>query len=75
MPQQLDQDVSYARLDVFTRGMVWGMYLAGATREDMLKHIVKTDGSTPNPSGLDDIIANRKEDPTWTDESSNVGRP
>ena len=41
MSQEHEEDVSYARLDVFTRGVVWGMYVAGATREDMLKHVVK----------------------------------
>ena len=34
-----------ARLDAFTRGVIWGMHVAGMGREDMLAHVRKKDGS------------------------------
>ena len=36
---------SFARFDVFGRGMVWGMHLAGVPREDIVKLATKKDGS------------------------------
>jgi hypothetical protein len=34
---------SYARMDAFMRGAVWGMWKAGVKREDMLQHVTKKD--------------------------------
>ena len=48
MKRKRNADSPYARLDPFARGVIWGMYLAKATREDILKHVVKKDGATPS---------------------------
>ena len=44
-----DASGSFARLDVFARGMIWGMHVAKAPREDICKEVVKKDKSPPTP--------------------------
>ena len=51
MKRKRNADSPYARLDPFARGVIWGMYLAKAAREDILKRVVKKDGTTPWPLG------------------------
>ena len=46
MKRKRNADSPYARLDPSARGVIWGMYLAKATREDILKHVVEKDDAT-----------------------------
>ena len=64
---------SYARLDPFTRGVIWGMHIGEVPRQEMLKHVRKTDGSKLQIANLDQVIAHRKANPNWNGESSNGG--
>ena len=66
---------SYARLDAFTRGVIWGLALVGTPREQMRKLVVKPDGTAPSPSAIDDVIAKKKEHPEWHGEEEHSGRP
>ena len=69
---------TYARLDPFTRGMIWGMHCAGASREAILKDVKKEDGSPVGKTAVDEVIAHMKKDPTWRGadpDTSNRGRP
>ena len=76
MKRKRNADTPYARLDPSTRGVICGMYLAKATREDILKHVVKQGGTTPSPTAIDDVIKRKKENPEWKGEGSDlVGRP
>ena len=54
---------SYARLNVFNRGVVWGMDLANASREEIQKAVTKKDGACPCIRALDSVIANMKQHP------------
>ena len=50
--------------------------MAKATREDILKHAVKKDGTTPSATAIDDVIKHKKDNPEWKGECSDlVGRP
>ena len=67
---------SFARFDVFGRGRIWGMHLAGMPREDIVKLATKKDGSPPDVNGVDKVIATKKANPDWRgEESSAGGRP
>ena len=67
---------SYCRMNPFTRGMVWGMHLAGMRREDMLSLVQKSDGAEPALQTIDTIIAKKKSDPEWNGENeAKSGRP
>ena len=48
---------SYARFNVFTRGVIWGMYLAEACREQIQDVVKKKDGTTPSIRALDAVIS------------------
>jgi hypothetical protein len=39
---------SHARLDAFSRGMIWGMHLANVPRADIQRQVAKKDGSQPS---------------------------
>ena len=64
---------SSARLDPFTRGVIWGMHLAGACREDIKKHAVKKDGSTPQMNAIDKVISRKTAYPEWMGQDSSAG--
>ena len=64
---------SRARLDVWTRGVIWGMHLAGMSRQDMLTHVTKKDGSPLELNTLDKVIAKKTSEPQWTGEDSAAG--
>ena len=66
---------SYARLSVFTKGVIWGLHLAGTKREDMTVHLAKTDGSDVGLHAIDYVIAQKKSDPDWEGEGVHTGRP
>lgn len=76
-PKRPRKLASRARLDVFTRGAIWGMHVAGMPREDMLQHVRKVDGSPVTLKLIDKVIASRKEDPEWdgTPHGEQSGRP
>ena len=44
-------------MDVFARGMIWGMHVAKAPREDICKEVVKKDGRPPSIQAVDQVIA------------------
>jgi hypothetical protein len=76
MKRKRNADSPYARLDPFARGAIWGMYLAKATPEEILKHVVKKDGATPWHTAIDDVIKHKKDNPDWKGGCSDlVGRP
>ena len=64
---------SYARLNVFNRGVVWGMDLANASREEIQKAVTKKDGACPCIRALDSVIANMKQHPHWQGAGSSSG--
>ena len=64
---------TFARLDTWTRGVIWGMHLADLGREKMLEHVSKTDGSPLLLHTLDDVIAKKKKQPEWRGEDSVAG--
>ena len=68
---------TYARLTAFTRGVIWGMYLAGMQRKEMLPYLRKKDGTELSLDTLDHVISMRKADPDWDSGSVHVagGRP
>ena len=66
--------VSCARLGVFERGMIWGMHLAGTRREDIRKHVAKTDGTDVSVKIIDKVVAKRKADPKWTGQDAGGGK-
>ena len=66
---------SYARLDTFTRGVIWGLALVGTPREEICKLVAKKDGAAPTKRAVDDVIAKKKEKPEWRGEEIHGGRP
>ena len=58
-PAAVVKKASYARLDVWTRAMVWGMHMAGMSREDMLEHVTKKDGSPLTLHCIDETVCVR----------------
>ena len=64
---------SFARLDAFMRGAIYGMWKAGMKRKDMLKGITKKDGTVPDIRAIDGAIAKFKADPQWRGEESVAG--
>ena len=68
-----DASGSFARLDVFARGMIWGMHVATSPREDICKEIVKKDKSPPSIFAVDQVIAHMKVFPDWRGEDSKAG--
>jgi transposase len=66
---------SWARLNIFNKGVVWGMHVAGLERSDMAAHVQKTDGSKPALHAIDDVVAKKTADPKWEGETTHTGRP
>ena len=66
-------DATHARLDTFARGMIWGMHLAGAPREDILQEVSKKDGTLATLSAVDKVIATMKANPEWRGQDSSAG--
>lgn len=48
--------VTYARLDDFTRGIIIGMRMAGAERQEICDRVRKTDGSSPSIGAVDAVL-------------------
>ena len=67
--------MSYARLDVWSRGVIWGMHMAGASREQICDSVWKKDGTPPTVRAVDDVIARKREQPEWRGEEIHSGRP
>ena len=59
---------TFARLDTFTRGQIWGMKLGGMPREEMLEHVWKKDGTELTLHTLDDVIKKKTDYPDWMGE-------
>ena len=67
---------SHARLDAFSRGMIWGMHLANVPRADIQRQVAKKDGSQPSLGAIDQVIIHKSAKPEWMgEESSAGGRP
>ena len=69
---------TYARLDPFTRGMIWGMHCAGASREDIYKQVTKADKTPVSPTAVSEVISHMQQDPGWRGadtDSGDRGRP
>ena len=64
----------YARLSTFTKGMIWGMKLAGMERSTILLRITKRDCSKATLKAVDDTIAKKTADPDWEGEVHHPGR-
>ena len=54
---------SSARLDPFTRGVVWGMRAAGASREVIAATVKKKDGSRPSLRAAGGLLAKKRPNP------------
>ena len=68
-----DASGSFARLDVFARGMIWGMHVAKASREDICNEVVKKDMRPPSIQAVGQVIAHMKVFPDWRAEDSKAG--
>ena len=69
---------TYARLDVFARGMTWGMHLVAASHDEITQKVKKEDGSPVGVTAVKEVIAHMKEDPGWRGADTgagNRGRP
>ena len=77
MPRQRkgSSGASYARLDVWARGAIWGMSLAGAPHDQIIDAVRKTDGTCPSLRAVGDILARKREHPEWRGEDTHTGRP
>ena len=75
-PKRSRDDVAtYSRMDVWTRGVIWGMSLMGASREQFCESVLKRDGTAPTVRVVDDVIAKKKAEPEWRGEEVHSGRP
>ena len=64
------------RMDKFTRGVVWGMSLAGLKPKDIVGKVHKKDGVRPKVRAVQKFIAKKKRFPEWQgDDSRAGGRP
>jgi hypothetical protein len=63
MPKRKRDQPTTARLDVFARGFVWGLHVAGVAREEICKKVMKKDGTPVGLKAVDKIIAHKKQDP------------
>ena len=66
---------SFARLDAWARGAIWGMSLAGAPVEHICHSVTKTDGKAPSMRAVEAVIARKKADPEWRGRETHSGRP
>ena len=66
---------SYARLDKWSRGVIWGLHLGKVPRADIAALVDKIDGTKPKLHSIDMVIAKKKADPVWRGESGGGGRP
>ena len=64
---------TFARLDAFSRGMIWGLRLAKCTREEICKHVTKKDGTAPSARAVDFVIAHKTAHPEWRGQDTQVG--
>ena len=63
--------LSYVRLTPFVRGVIYGLFLAGYTLDEIREEVVKSDGAAPSRQTIAEIIrvaADRGGDPC--DENS-----
>ena len=70
-----DQGATYSRMDVWARGMIWGMSLMGASRDQICEAVLKRDGTAPTVRAVDDVIARKRAEPEWRGEEVHSGRP
>lgn len=62
-----------ARLDTWTRGVIWGMHVAKFTRAQMQEHLTKKDGTCPTFGTIDKVVAHKVADPEWKGQDSRAG--
>ena len=62
-----------ARLDAFSRGMIWGMHVVDTPRSTIREKVLKKDGTHPQLNAIDKVIAHKTADPTWYGEDSVAG--
>ena len=70
-----DQGATYSRMDVWARGMIWGLSLMCASRDQICEAVLKRDGTAPTVRAVDDVIAKKKAEPEWRGEEVHSGRP
>ena len=76
MKRKRQAEPSFARLDVWARGEIWGLHSAGIKREEICKRVVKVDGTPPSLNAVDMVIAHKADDPQWRGEvGQSSGRP
>ena len=68
-----DDGATYSRMDVWARGVIWGMSLMGASREQICECALKKDGTQPTARAIDDVLARKKAEPEWRGEEVSVG--
>ena len=62
-----------ARLDEFSRGVIWGMHVGGASRSEICLEVQKKDGTHPSVEAVDKVIAKLKSQPDWRGGDSQAG--
>ena len=55
---------SFAGLDTFARGQIWGMRQAGASRDTIADSVRKKDGTRHLLRALDGVLAQKRLNPT-----------
>ena len=73
--RKVEEAVSYARLDAWARGAIWGMSLMGAPLDRICESVTKTAGTVPSIRAVTGVIARKKEEPQWRGEEEHSGRP
>ena len=64
---------TFARLDPFTRGQIFGLRQAETKRTVIARKVKKKDGTHPSLKAVDAVLAKRKANPKWHGEDSSAG--
>ena len=76
MKRKRQAEPSFARLDVWARGEIWGLHSAGIKREEICTRVVKVDGTPPSLNAVDMVIAHKADNPQWRGAvGQSSGRP
>ena len=64
---------TFARLDPFTRGQIFGLRQAETKRTVIARKVKKKDGTHPSLKAVDAVLAKRRANPKWHGEDSSAG--
>ena len=64
---------TFARLNGFAAGQIWGMHQAGCSRAEIMEDVGKPDGSAVGKTVVDEVFHTKTADPAWRGEASSTG--